>query len=314
MQFTVTSTTIMGAALLATLLVPFELVAHAEGFDSTNTTSKQYDYLDSFEPYELDWTYEWSIGRQSDSQPTSPTIEIHQISDEESTDGENSLKFHMKHTRPSSSDGAASRGNFILDAVPPQYNLVSLDIYGDNLSADGGEPTAGSGTFVLFLYHTNNSTKSISITTHATQNKDIPPSYVYDGVKYNPTVRLYEQVPQGTWKAVSENVTEMYDNNGLGDYDSDVTSWSLLVGGKGWTSQHGGTVEWKGYVDNVSITTKEISCGDKTVLNMTSYQCMIDPAVTESYDQQITELQAKTDAYGTLITQIADMLTEYLTQ
>lgn len=272
--------TILFGTLIAAMILLFSGMSFVDAKEVNNTEadsdnfepqletyakSEVHDNIyDDFESYPIsstpsNMTYEYLIGAEGDN--VSPDIEIHGVSDELSYDGNNSYKIHLKHTRPSASEGVANRGNIVLDNLSTDLVDLSMDVYGDLLNAAGSESAAGSGIAVGILYHISTEMKLISISTHTQSDKEIRPSFMYNGTKISPNVEIYDFHDQETWATVSENIESLYNDNFLGNYE-DVVSWSLLFGGKGWTSQVSHPVEWRGYFDNISILSPLDFCGE----------------------------------------------------
>ena len=133
----------------------------------------------------------------------------------------------------------------------------SIDILGRNLQGAGGEPSAGAAVGYAILYNTDTETKSIVVRTHALKNKNVSFNIIYNGTVISPQVAINDfdsTSSQNSLRTVTNNAKNLYNDNGLGDYDSDVNSWMLVLGGSTYTSQINGQFnQWEGIYDNVHI-------------------------------------------------------------
>ena len=187
------------------------------------------------------------------SQPKTPEIMTHGI-----VDGH--YQIVMDVVREWTYIGSSTYAHISSPPIDPRTTEFLVDILGKNIKGEGGEALAGGTVGYGIIYDLdNNEEKSILVRTHTRDNKPSTVfSYINDtGSVTSPTVTLNDIALTNTWKSVTGDVKSMYEDNGLGDYDSDVESWRLYLGGSTYTSQiNGRSNSFTGQFDNILITPK----------------------------------------------------------
>ena len=212
------------------------------------------DFTEDFESYTngtalpTGWTYEYYI-----IQPKTPEVEEHEII---TNAGNNLYRIQLEVIREWPKTGYASTANILSPAMTPDMQPFSLDIHGSNLRGQGGEVDAGASVGYSILYDTDTGLKIISVRTHALNNKDVSFTIAYNGTRmgYNAVLNDFGNSRDNSMRTVTNNAKDLYNSNGLGDYDTDVNSWILALGGSTYTSQTNGRFHgWTGQYDNIHI-------------------------------------------------------------
>ena len=224
------------------------------------------DFIEDFESYELDtdlptgWTYEYRT-----SYNKVPELENHSVI---SHSGDKAYQIQLGTVRERPSIGSQSVGSLLSPPMTADMQSFSVDILGRNLQGAGGESSAGAAVGYAILYDTDTETKSIGVRTHALKNKNVSFSIVYNGTFISPQAVLNDfdsASSQNSLRTVTNNAKNLYNDNGLGDYDSDVNSWMLVLGGSTYTSQINGRLnQWEGIYDNVHIMSVSSETPDLT--------------------------------------------------
>ena len=230
--------------LIAVIAIPAAL-----GLEPAAALSEDFESYLAGTALPAGWTYEYQI-----IQHKTPETESHAVTT--GSDG-NVYRIQLETIREWTSIGARSVANLLSPTMSTDMQSFSLDIYGSGFQGAGGEPHAGAAVGYSIIYHTANGTKAVSVRTHALNDKSVDFSIAYNGTNLRPDATLNDfGGASGSLKTVSNNAKGLYEDNGLGDYDADVTGWILALGGSSYTSQINGRANgWTGQYDNVLVTS-----------------------------------------------------------
>ena len=214
------------------------------------------DFTEDFELYTngtalpTGWTYEYQI-----THPKTPEIENHGII---TNSDNNSYRIQLEVIREWQYTGYASTANILSPTMTPDMQPFSLDIRGSNLKGQGGEFNAGAAVGYSVIYDTDMGLNIVSVRTHALNDKDILFSIAYNGTRigYNVILNDFGNSSDTSMRTITNNAKDLYNSNGLGDYDTEVNGWILALGGSAYTSQTNGRLYgWTGQYDNIRITS-----------------------------------------------------------
>ena len=229
------------------------------------------------------WTYDYYIHN-----PKTPEVEAHNVIQDNADKVYQMNLGAIREWPANGSPGRVTIGNLLSPTMAPHMQDFSLDILGKNFRGDGGESYTGATVGYAIIYETDQEVKSLGVRTHSLNDKNVAFYIIYDGNKTSPNIVLnslapfnavetstsignntsfdqiqYDSAVPGTWGTFAGNVKSLYNDNGLGDYDSDVVSWTFALVGNSNTSQINNQLnQWEGQYDDVLIESIEsVYCG-----------------------------------------------------
>lgn len=163
------------------------------------------------------------------------------------------ISVDREHDKNSSITNIGATHHGILHVASFDRHLVTLsaDVYADNLNG-GGSPAAGARAITGITYHTGDDFKTIGIVSHYNGDHHGGKSFMDIGVEHA-TLFVDDKKSQRIWKHLEYDVRELYNKNGFGNYDADVTSWSLSIGGWAYVSTMSKST-WQVNLDNLIVS------------------------------------------------------------
>jgi len=242
--------------------------------------------IDGFESYSIGTQNPgpWTFARAAHEQKAAD-VEIGRVQNAVVNGGVQAYEIIEETTRSENFPrGAWSVANLFQLGIDASHNIISVDVFGQNLVGQGGEPNRGGVVGVIVRFNLDDGTdKSIGWRTASNGNKPVTMFYTDDGVNVlQPTATFnnFATNPSaGIWHTLTKNVREEFNAVfTLEDYDTNVVDYNIFLIAASYTSQVPTTHGSQGFYDNISLTSASCllggvpPCQATSVLPVLEYQ------------------------------------------
>lgn len=138
-------------------------------------------------------------------------------------------------------DGHKSNGSLNIASFLPNLYIFSADVYSENLHG------TNSTSKITITFFTKDDKKELVIVPHHT----LLVSELFTNSKSSAVMYLDYTPSQRNWQHVQYDLQYFYNDN-FGSY-SDVTYWTLSIGGESYTSQLNASHGWSVTIDNMLV-------------------------------------------------------------
>ncbi len=147
--------------------------------------------------------------------------------------------------------GAITEGQLKVGSFSSEMRYFSTDVYPQKLQGDGGQINSGALAFIKVIFHRDNGIQE-SIAIIPGQVGRVIEVRNEAGIKHMSINLKNSHNNQYTWDRLQYDVKDLYETNDFGDF-SDVTHWSLFIGGQSYTENINNWNGWGISIDNLAV-------------------------------------------------------------